>query len=232
MGKDDKEYVLPTLLYENLKSKHRQIRDNFPPELDLKVHRALSWVHRAEQSADDDKDSRFLFLWIAFNATYDDKGLDRDGFMDAKKQFGRFFNTLTKVDPDKRVYHAVWFELHDTFQELINNKYVFSPFWKNINGEISVEEWIKKFEYSTTGYTDKLAAKDTSGVLSEIFGRLYVLRNQLMHGGATWKGSVNRHQVSDCSRILSLLVPLMIDLVMDNPNENWGVSYYPNLSRE
>mgnify|MGYP003610388203 FL=1 len=32
------------------------------------MHRALSWLEKAEQS--DDLDSRFIFLWISFNAAY------------------------------------------------------------------------------------------------------------------------------------------------------------------
>lgn len=34
-----------------------------------RLHRALSWLGRAEQEKDDD-DARFLFLWVAFNAAY------------------------------------------------------------------------------------------------------------------------------------------------------------------
>ena len=39
------------------------------PGLSLRLHRALSWLNRAEQLADD-PDSQFIFLWIAFNAAY------------------------------------------------------------------------------------------------------------------------------------------------------------------
>jgi hypothetical protein len=34
------------------------------------VHRALSWLDRAEQCQDDDNDAKVIFLWIAFNAAY------------------------------------------------------------------------------------------------------------------------------------------------------------------
>ena len=35
------------------------------------MHRALSWLKRAEQlEAQDDVDGEFIFLWIAFNAAY------------------------------------------------------------------------------------------------------------------------------------------------------------------
>ncbi|WP_235901634.1 HEPN domain-containing protein [Alcanivorax sediminis] len=54
--------------YKTLKNRQRQERDNYPDNLGLRVHRALSWFNRAEQEADPD--SRFIFLWIAFNAGY------------------------------------------------------------------------------------------------------------------------------------------------------------------
>lgn len=51
--------------YADLKARHRQVRDDHHPNLSLRVHRALSWLNRAEQS--EDADGRFIFLWIAFN---------------------------------------------------------------------------------------------------------------------------------------------------------------------
>ena len=35
----------------------------------LRMHRALSWLQRAETAGDDD-DVAFICLWIAFNAAY------------------------------------------------------------------------------------------------------------------------------------------------------------------
>ena len=72
-----------------------------------------------------------------------------------------------------------------------------------------------------------LANKDTKVVLSMLFDRLYVLRNQLMHGGSTWNSSINRDQVRDGARILGFLVPIFVELMMDNPDVAWGHPYYP-----
>jgi hypothetical protein len=55
--------------YAQLKVRHRAERDAWHPNLSLRVHRALSWLDRAEQ-LEEDPDGRFLFLWIAFNAAY------------------------------------------------------------------------------------------------------------------------------------------------------------------
>ncbi|MDB2612612.1 hypothetical protein N9Z00_02485 [Flavobacteriaceae bacterium] len=59
-----------------------------------------------------------------------------------------------------------------------------------------------------------------------VLDRLYTVRNQLIHGGATYQGKVNRSQVKDASEILSFLVPLMIDIMITNINEDWGTINY------
>jgi len=52
-----------SLTYATLKTKQRRLREEFPVNLGLRVHRAISWLERAEQEEKDD-DARFLFHWI------------------------------------------------------------------------------------------------------------------------------------------------------------------------
>src|SRR3546814_21044016 len=60
------------LTHAALKAKQRAIRAGFPETMGLRVHRAISWIGRAEACGEDD-DARFVFLWIAFNAAYADE---------------------------------------------------------------------------------------------------------------------------------------------------------------
>ena len=55
--------------FKSLKEKQRAIRAHFPEALGLRVHRAISWLGRAEQ-AGDNHDVRFILLWVSFNAAY------------------------------------------------------------------------------------------------------------------------------------------------------------------
>jgi hypothetical protein len=75
-----------------------------------------------------------------------------------------------------------------------------------------------------------VALKDTAKILSVLFDRLYVLRNQLIHGGATWNSSVNRSQVKDGAALLGVLLPVFINIMMDNPDHDWGTPYYPVIA--
>lgn len=59
------------------------------------------------------------------------------------------------------------------------------------------------------------------------FMRLYTLRNQLMHGGATWNSSVNRAQVRDGRSLLARMIPVMLGVMMSNPVSFQGHLFYP-----
>ena len=72
-----------------------------------------------------------------------------------------------------------------------------------------------------------LREHDTVRILSILFDRLYVLRNQLVHGGATWNSDVNRDQVRDGASLLGCLLPIFVDLMMDNPQHEWPMPNYP-----
>ena len=52
--------------------------------------------------------------------------------------------------------------------------------------------------------------------------RLYVLRNQLIHGGATWNSGKNRDQVVEGNTFIKDLSLPHRDYAK-NPNENWGI---------
>jgi len=64
-------------------------------------------------------------------------------------------------------------------------------------------------------------------MLSIVFDRLYVLRNQLVHGGATWNSQVNRAQLRHGVAILGTLLPQMLSIMLDHPNHDFGEVLYP-----
>ena len=49
--------------FSSLKDKQRAIRSGFPETVGLRIHRAISWIGRAE-ACGDDHDACFIFLWI------------------------------------------------------------------------------------------------------------------------------------------------------------------------
>jgi hypothetical protein len=91
--------------FKSLKARQRAERETYPPNLALRVHRALSWLDRAEQCEGDD-DARFIFLWIAFNAAYANDIGDRERDPE-QKVFGRFLAKLVRLDKDRVLYELI-----------------------------------------------------------------------------------------------------------------------------
>lgn len=212
-----------TLCFEALKAKQRLIREGFPTSLGLRVHRALSWLGRAERETED-PDVRFILLWVGFNSAYAAK-LGTTGA--ERRIFKKYFDALVELDTDHRIYTAVWMRFAQEIRCLLNNKYVFSPFWSHHNGEPGFEDWPRHLGSNLRAFNEALRRRDTAKILLLMFDRLYVLRNQLVHGGATWMGAVNRDQVRDGSAVLGWLLPVFIDVMMNHPGRDWGPPFYP-----
>ena len=213
------------LTHHDIKTRQRAIRDSFPSNLGLRVHRAISWIGRAEAAAGDD-DATFVFYWIAFNAAYADEAA-LSSLSGERSMFESYFQRIVALDGGKRVYRAIWDQFKSSIRVLLDNPYVFQPFWSHQNGVPGNEDWEARFEKSRRRVHQALVHQDTQLVLTTLFDRLYVLRNQIVHGGATWNSSINRDQLRDGARILAFLVPLFVDLMMDNPHTDWGAPHYP-----
>ena len=213
--------------FKNLKAKQRAIRSSFPEDLGLRIHRALSWLEKAEYEAGKgDEDGAFIFLWIAFNAAYAGD-LSGGEALSERASFREYFKLLQVADRTREIYGAIWEKFSGPIRELLKNPYVFAQFWAAISSPSPSDSWKVQFERSQEMVNTALVRQDTPRILEVVFDRLYVLRNQLVHGGATWKGAVNRDQVRDGGRILGFFVPLFIDLMMDSPEVDWGRPSFP-----
>jgi hypothetical protein len=210
--------------YERLKTKHREVREHHPRSLAVRVHRALSWLNKAEQS--DDLDSQFIFYWIAFNAAYA-QHIDRSILMTERGKFQQFLSKIVSLDDENQLAEFVWQEYTNTIRVVLNNEFIFESYWDAQTGVITKDEWKQLRAKSVHASHQALASEQTDIVLSIVFSRLYTLRNQLLHGGATWNGKLNRQQVADCTAIMAKVIPILIEVMMDHPNELWGESIYP-----
>lgn len=210
--------------YETLKQRHRQVRDGYPADLNLRIHRALSWWQRASMA--DDMDGRFIFLWIAFNAAYATE-IDDDCRLSEQATFKAFLERLCALDEAGQINALVWNEFSGSIRVLLDTHYVFQSFWDWQSGKIGREVWEERFERAKRRAHFALGSGNTALLLGEVFNRLYTMRNQLVHGGATWNSSVNRGQMRDCTNLLGKLVPLMIALMLEHPEIVWGNACYP-----
>jgi hypothetical protein len=201
----------------------RKLKDSTLTEtLTIRLHRALSWLKSAEKQ-DDNLDLKFISLWIAFNACY---AVDLNGISSKpeKAKLRDFTSSLVQFDRT-RLYNLFWEKYSGPVKVLIENKFVFEKFWEYNRGEAN--DYLPAFNKSIASATNCLSKQNIEGLIEIVLERLYTLRNQLIHGGATYNSKLNRSQLRDACNIMQLLVPIIIDIMLDNGEHDWGEIAYP-----
>jgi hypothetical protein len=206
----------------DLKKKLKQQKET-PEHLNVRLHRAISWLKCAEENATN-IDLQFISLWIAYNACYAiDEKVDNEST--ERKQFNDFITKLVSHDYENRFFNLLWNKYSGPVRMIIENQYTFKTFWDAQRGDNV--NWKKLFDQSIKDANRFLTKNDVAKLIEVLLDRLYTLRNQIVHGGATYKSKVNRAQVKDACNILKLFIPIIIDIMMENKNEDWGVIFYP-----
>ncbi|MEZ5435662.1 MAG: HEPN domain-containing protein [Pseudomonadales bacterium] len=212
-----------------LQEKLRNLRENMPEAHAVRLHRAISWLLCAEEQKNN-HDLQFISLWIAFNACYsiDEEKHQSIGERDT---FQRFMHKLVKHDKAGTLHQTLMQTYSGSIRTLISNQYVFAPFWEAqrllANHQKDTTEWKTRFDKASKTALLFLMEKKVPELLGVVLDRLYVLRNQLMHGGATWNSQVNRQQVKDGCSIMLTLMPIIISTMLEANEENWGEIFYP-----
>ena len=206
-----------------MKARLQRDAARYPDSTRVRLHRALSWLARAERE-EKDPDARFIFLWVAFNAAYAcEFGADSS----ERTRLNDFIAALLEADTGKTLHALLFKQFSGPIRTLIGNRFVFEPFWRALREHDASGHWEKIFHASQQTALASVVKGDTATVLSVVFDRLYVLRNQLVHGGATWAGKVNRTQVKDGARILGAVVPAQLTQMLEHPEHEFGEVLYP-----
>lgn len=216
---------------QQLEDSYARVRSSLSDDFSIRMRRAISWLTKAQPLHEcQDYDGAFIFFWISFNAMYAIEPGSGKIPSDAA-QITTFFSNLLKFDQSQSIYKTLWDRFPDSIRTLVKNQYVFTPYWEHTLGrnyELDWETALKKSE--VTAMAALRNSRKTEELLSIVFDRLYTLRNQLIHGSATYQGSVNRDQVKDGSSILHYLVPQFVSIMLEQPEHDWGEVMYPAIS--
>ena len=194
-----------------------------------RMRRAIQWLYRAVRELDrEDPDVAFILYWIAFNAAYADAVSWKTST--TKERIERYFETLTDLDENNAIDRALHEKFSGPVRVLLEDEYCFDRFWDHREGR-SEEDWEPAFKAANRGAFEALLRGDSQKVLSILFERLYTLRNQLVHGGARWNSEVNRDAVEPATRIMAFLVPIFIEIMLDNREADWGLPHYRGYPR-
>lgn len=219
--------------YESLKTQLRSHRDDFSHVHSTRLHRSLSWLKAAaEQIESDNLDQAFINLWISFSACF---------YMEGDTPIAPFIEKLIALDEEYKIYDCLWNEYSVSVKALIKNPYVFENFWqaqrtqraaKDTNeGSGLSEAWRASFDRSSVEALNYLSRKKVAPLFSIVLDRLYVLRNQVLQGGATYQSRVNREQVTDGVNLLASIMPIIIGIMLASADQDWGEIAYPVISQ-
>lgn len=206
---------------ELLKLEFKQLKDSKDADTCLRLHRCLSWLDAA-QTYQDDEDMCFINLWIAFKALVKTNApsLDFQGFSDF----------LFRIDPHADLYDLCWHEYNTVIRKLIKNPFLYEGFWlEQTADESNKKGWKLDFEKESVAALNALSRRNEKVILNIVLSRLFVLQQQVLDGGATWKSQVNRQQISDGTSILQVLLPRIIRLMLST-DEVWGKAAYPVMT--
>lgn len=224
---------MEAMTHNQLKQRHRKEREGYHASLNLRVHRALSWLDRSEQWRKD-LDARFVFLWNAFNAVYGSQ-LSAEGTAAENRVLKNFLARILCLDTGKLIDTMLWRKYSGPIRLLLQNPYVSPACWKSQNGTLAPDVWEPLFRKAKRQAEQALGKQATLTLPSVLLPRIYMLRNQLIsmlnnqlvHGDPTWQSQVNRDQVRDCTALMAEFVPLVIQIMMDNPAVEWEPPAYP-----
>lgn len=191
----------------------------------VRVHRALSWLEKSGEQ--QDLETRFIFAWVAFNALY---GQAREGLPTARSQpdygggdrheYVHFLNRLAQLDGDRLMQSAT--KIRSFLRELVICKYLYFCYWRNM------PDWPESLDWDIVGFGKAMGRRNVGRVYSLAFDRLYIMRLQLLHGGATFGGRVNRKTLQLCEVVLRQLMDAILEVMIEHGlGEDWGEVAYP-----
>lgn len=141
-----------------------------------------------------------------------------------KAKLRDFTSSLVQFDRT-RLYNLFWEKYSGPVRVLIENKFIFEKFWEYNRGVAN--DYLTAFNKSITNALNCLSKENIEGLLEIVLERLYTLRNSIVHGGSTFNSKLNRKQLKDACNIMQLLVPIIIDIMMENQKHDWGEIAYP-----
>ena len=188
----------------------------------IRLHRAISWLERAEEVAPHCPEAEFLFLWIAFNSLYG--SWDHAGDFPKADLATRpaFVRDVCGWSPGE--FRAFVERNRKHVQLLIASKHLTMRFWRSPDnpaaGEVA-EEDAGKLDWSIG--TGKVAQ-----VLEWLTDRIHVLRSQIVHCASTAGSYLNREVFTEAAYLLRQLVPLCVQTALRQGREKkWSPLCYP-----
>lgn len=158
----------------------------------------------------DDLDAAFVFCWIAFNALYGQPAYLRKE-EDKWSEWGdirKFLNLMMKYG--KRQMDIAMRRVSEDARKIQDNQFLCRECWVR---------WNEKKLLSKEQRLNEVCQEKFRDGPSDLFHRLYVLRNQIFHGCSSDRSAKNRESIAPAVSVLRILVPLFREIVRRYPHD-------------
>ena len=205
-----------------------------------RILRVLSWLTAAEKAKKDD-DFRLMCALAAFNGLYAvppwQRGVRSNKTSDEPKRevlehevINNMIDKLIEFDKEGILLEYLKNERREELEQILANQYLFFGYWQFYDfyrHKMPIARWMKEHGKKNEKIEKYLADDDVAVPLKETMYRIWVLRNQLVHGEAGYKDYYNRSQINECAKFLPPLVGRMLRIMIDNTDSLWGDVPYP-----
>ena len=200
-----------------------QATDNRFQNFQIRVHRALSWLERAlEMDTENQPDGRLLYACIALNALHGTWDTEAGYPVRDKQSRNAFLKSITEADKAGLLSDLLT-RLEPDILWLLENKYLDPRFWHNPEHPGNVRA---QYHRGVRFYGDG----NWTAILECTFERIAVLRGQIVHGAATRGSQLNRESLTRCRKVLEVILPVVLQLVIEHRvDDDWPPLCYPPM---
>jgi len=217
-------------LVQRLEEKWQPVKDQLKDHergqnLRIRMHRCFSWMKSAERHHGvEDYDCALLTHWVAFNGLYGQwDGINREPKPDIKC-WKDFIDQINSVDAAGLLTTFIENQ-RDLILEILDNEYINKYFWEDPTETQAIKSK-KDHRSAKAWYRDG----KFDVIIKRALGRVYVLRCQIMHGGATHGSKLNRDTIALCDDLIRQMLPVIITIITRNgKDQNWGAICYPPI---
>lgn len=189
----------------------------------LRVQRSLSWLRKAVE-LHADYDFQFLSLWIGLNALYvqeNEDSLDQQALT-------QFLHLILSKDQEKRISQILLGRYEITLHALLDNQYLTQQYWDYQHNKISQSNCREMLKQQKIEAQQALGQQDILKMLSEVFKRFTILRQQILQGGVSYASALSRKQMQESCSLFSALLNTFIYILLEHAAVmDSGKAYYP-----
>jgi hypothetical protein len=197
-----------------------------------RVRRADSWIKASARLQSNHLHETFVFLYIAFNCLYGRRQYEGDETQIGEDLNAFFRKILQLAEHDRKDGGETLPQAINACSKdgalLIRDRFLDSRYWKRT---LPVERLHEALKSDAKGALEQAAAGEYGDFLFLTFSRISVLRNQIMHGCATYgPATAGRSSLAIAARVLKVLVPAFHALVRAyGQHAHWEAVPYPRV---